>query len=73
MSPFAGSPPATAALVAPALPSISMVPLSVEEELVVSAVSRVVSSVRRAVYALADALSAFELCFNLDLFLTLDL
>jgi hypothetical protein len=51
MSPFAGVPPANATLVAPALPSISIMPLPVEEELVVSAVIRVVSPVRRAVYA----------------------
>jgi hypothetical protein len=50
-----------------------MEPLSAEEELVVSVVLRVVSSVRRAVYASKDALSAFELSFDLDLLLTLDL
>jgi hypothetical protein len=55
MSPFAKVPPATATPVAPALPSISMGPLPVEEELVVSAVLRVVSSAQRAVYASEDA------------------
>jgi hypothetical protein len=44
--------------------------LSTEEELVVWAVLRVVSSVRSAVYDSADALNAFELFFNLDLPLT---
>jgi hypothetical protein len=48
-------PPATATPVAPALPSISIVPLPVKEELVVSAVLKVVSSVQRAVYAVEDA------------------
>jgi hypothetical protein len=47
--------------------------LPVEEELVVSAVLRVVSSVQRVVYASEDALSVFELSFDLDLCLTLAL
>jgi hypothetical protein len=56
MSPFVRVPLATATLVTPALLSISMEPLSAEEKLVVSAVLRVVSSARRAVYASEDAL-----------------
>jgi hypothetical protein len=72
MSPFAGVPLATATLVAPALPSISMIPLPVKEELVVSAVIRIMSSVQRAVYALKEPLSSFKLSFDLDLLLTLD-
>jgi hypothetical protein len=71
ISPF--GPLATATPVTPALPSISIVPLPVKEELVVSAVLRVVSSVRRAVYAVETPLNVFELSFDLDLLLTLDL
>jgi hypothetical protein len=44
MSPFAEVPLATVTPVAPALSLISIVPLLVEEEMVVSAVLRVVSS-----------------------------
>jgi hypothetical protein len=60
MSPFARVPPATATLVTPALPSISMVPLPAEEKLVVSAVLRVVSLARRAVYASDASEDALE-------------
>jgi hypothetical protein len=56
MSPPARGSLATATPVAPALPSISIGPLLVEEELVVSAVLKVVSSTQRAVYASEDAL-----------------
>jgi uroporphyrinogen-III synthase len=68
MSPFVGVPPATATPVAPALPLISIVPLPVQEELVLSAVLKIVSSAQRAVYASKDALesSQFELSFALD-------
>jgi hypothetical protein len=68
MSPFAGVLPATATPVAPALPLISIVPLPVQEELVLSAVLKIVSSAQRAVYASKDALesSQFELSFDLD-------
>jgi hypothetical protein len=55
MLPFAGSPPATATPVTPALPSISIKPLPAKEELVVSAVLKIVSSAQRAVYASEDA------------------
>jgi hypothetical protein len=55
MSPFAGGPLATVTQVALALPLISLVPLAVEEDLVVSAVLRVMSLARRAVYASEDA------------------
>jgi hypothetical protein len=54
MSPF--GPLATATPVAPTLPSTPIKPLPTEEELVASVVLRVVSSVRRAVYASEDAL-----------------
>jgi hypothetical protein len=56
MSPFSGGPLANATPVGPPLPSISMEPLPAEEELVVSAVLRVVRSAQRAVYASEDAL-----------------
>jgi hypothetical protein len=50
MSLFARVPLATTTPVTSALPSISIVPLAIEEELVVSAVLRVVSLAQRAVY-----------------------
>jgi hypothetical protein len=56
MSLFVRGPLATTTPVAPALPSISIRPLPVKEELVVSAALRVVSSAWKAVYASEGAL-----------------
>jgi hypothetical protein len=55
MSPFAGGPLATVTQVALALPLIFLVLLAIEEDLVMSAVLRVISLAQRAVYASEDA------------------